>query len=128
MGLTDAIFALVHSRRRNIKSKAIGLYDFNGWPAGTKIFSVAQEECINAPCNHYILRVQIAARECEEEYFREFDESADKPFINDETLDEIYDDFKAWFDVVWPVKQPSFWSKVKNIFRNKTDAPIISTT
>jgi len=113
--LSDAIIALVHSRRPNIKATGVGKYDYDGWPAGTEIINNSGTIFVReaAICNHYILRVQIAAKECEAEYAKEFDEPAEKEFNNQETLDLLYDEFKVWFDDVWPVPGPGLWTRIK---------------
>jgi len=117
--LSDAIIALVHSRRPNIKATGVGKYLYDGWPAGTEVINKQTFLKEKAPHNHYILYVQVAARECEAEYKREFDEPAEKEFNNQDMLDNLYDNFKMWFDVVWPEKKPSLWSRIKRFFRSE---------
>jgi len=117
--LSDAIIALVHLRRPNIKATGVGKYIYDGWPAGTMIVNKQTSLKEKALHNHYIFHVQISARECEAEYMEEFDEPAEKEFNNEDMLDNLYDNFKTWFDVVWPEKKPSLWSRIKRFFRSE---------
>jgi hypothetical protein len=108
--LSDAIIALVHSRRKNVKSPGVSKYDYDGWHAGELV----------APFNHYILKLEILTADFSAEYLDEFDESANLEFNRQEIQDEIYDRFKEWLDREWPVKveKPGLFERIKRFFRS----------